>query len=238
MAAVVYLTANKLLPAQAIAQTAYNSDPSLDTVLLLANVLQLEGKYPAVIRFLGSKRATYSASAKFLITLAESEYDASMWVSARRDIERAVALDASSFQAHYILANVLVRLGDLDRAIPEYRTAISLNPGEPRTYYHLALVYRARNDAASEERVLEQALAANGQYAPALCEMGRMQIEEGKLQDAVSHLKLAVQYNPNSEEAYFLLVRAYAKLGERDQAEAMVKRLVAVRKENQRSQGK
>jgi len=238
MAAVVYLTANRLLLAQAIAETAYDTYPSLDTLLLLANVLQLEGKYPAVIRFLGSKRATYSASARFLITLAESEYDSAMWVSARRDIEGAIALDGSSFQAHYILANVLVRQGDLDRAITEYRSAISLNPGEPRTYYHLALVYRTRNNAVGEERALDQALAANGQYAPAHCEMGRMLIQEGKLQDAVNHLKLAVQYNPNSEEAYFLLVRAYARLGERNQAEAMVKRLEAVRKENHRGQGR
>lgn len=205
---------------------------------MLANVLQLEGKYPAVNRLLGSKRSTYANSARFLITLAESEYDASMWTSARKDIEHAILLDGSSFQAHCILGNVFVRLGDRDRAIPEYQEAIQLAPKEPRTYFHLALVYRTKNDTADEERTLEQALAANDHYAPAHCEMGRILIEQGRLQDAVNHLKMAVKYNSDSEEAYFLLVRAYAKLGEKSQAETMVKRLIAVRKANRRGQVK
>lgn len=238
MAALVYLSANRLLSAQAVAETAYRSYPSIDTLLLLANVLQLEGQYPIVNRLLGSERATYGDSARFLITLAESEYDASMWMPARKDIERAIALDSSSFQAHYILGNVLVRQGDLDRAIAEYREAIELNPGEPRTYFHLALVYRTKNDTVDEERALEQALAANDHYAPAHTELGRMLIEQGRLEDAENHLKLAVQYNPNSEEAYFLLVRVYAMLGQKSQAQEMVKRLIAVRKANRRGQVK
>jgi tetratricopeptide (TPR) repeat protein len=238
LAAVVFLTANRLLSAQAVAETAYRTYPSLNTILLLANVLQLEGKYPAVNHLLGSKRATYPNSARFLITLAESEYDAGMWASARKDIEHAISLDGSLFQAHYILGNVLVKQGDLDQAVTEYRKAIELAPGEPRTYYHLALVYRIKNDTVDEEHALEHALAANNHYAPAQSEMGRILIDQGKFEDAVSHLKLAVQYNPSSEQAYFLLVRAYAKLGEKSQAEAMVKRLVAVRKANRRGQVK
>lgn len=238
LAAVVYLTANKLLSAQAVAETAYRSYPSINTLLLLANVLQLEGKYPAVNSLLGSKRAAFADSAKFMITLAESEYDASMWMTARKDIEHAIALDDSSFQAHYILGNVLVRQGNLDRAITEYREAVKLSPSEPRTYYHLALVYRTKNDVSDEERALEQAIAADHHYAPAHCEMGRILIQQGELQNAVNHLKLAVEYNPDSEEAYFLLVRAYAKLGEKDRAKAMVKRLVAARKANRRGQVK
>ncbi len=238
MAAVVYLTAHKLASALAVAQVAYEAYPSLDTLLLLANVLQLEGRYPDVNRILGSKREAYADSSKFLITLAESEYDASIYASARKDIEHAISLDESSFQAHYILGNVLVKLGDPERAVTEYNEAIRLAPEEPRTYYQLALVFRTTNDMASEERALTQALAANDQYAPAHCEMGRILIEQGRLDDAVNHLKLAIQYNPNSEEGYFLLVRAYTKLGEKDKAEAMVKRLVAVRKANRRGQVK
>jgi tetratricopeptide (TPR) repeat protein len=236
LAAVVYMTANKLAPAQAVAEMAYRTYPSLDTLLLLANVLQLEGKYPAVNRLLGGERATYAYSAKFLITLAESEYDAAMWTPAGKDAERAISLDNSLFQAHYILGNVLVKQGDLDRAATAYLEAIKLAPGEPRTYFHLALVYRAKNDTPDEEHALEQALAANDHYAPAHSEMGKILIEQGKFEDAVSHLKLAVQYNPNSEQAYFLLVRAYAKLGEKSEADAMVKRLAAVRKANRRGQ--
>jgi tetratricopeptide (TPR) repeat protein len=199
---------------------------------MLANVLQLEGRYPEVNRILGSAKKTYSDSPEFLITLAESEYDASSYPAARQDIERAVLLDGKSYQAHYILANVLVRQNEVDRAVSEYHTAIELAPGQPRTYYQLALTLRARQDEAGEMQVLEQTLAADEHYAPAHYELGRILMDEHRLADAAKHLEAAIEINPKAEEAYYLLARAYAGLGEKDKSDEMVKRLVSVRKAN------
>ena len=120
----------------------------------------------------------------------------------------------------------------MDGAIDEYRIAIELNSSQPRTYYQLALALGIKQDQAGEERALEQALAADGHYAPAHCEIGKILIDENRLADAVSHLNAAIQFNPRSEEAYYLLVRAYARLGEKDKSNAMVKRLIAVKKAN------
>jgi tetratricopeptide (TPR) repeat protein len=126
----------------------------------------------------------------------------------------------------------MFRLNDADRAVAEYRLAIDLAPDQPRTYFQLALVLRSKQDQAGEERALEQALAADDHYAPAHCEMGRILLEQHRLTDAVTHLSSAIQDNPKSEEAYFLLARAYAGLGQKDKSEEMVKRLVVVRKAN------
>jgi tetratricopeptide (TPR) repeat protein len=235
MAALVYLSANKLKSALGVADVAYRVYPSLDTLLLLANVLQLEGRYPDVNRILGSKRDVYADSSRFLITLAESEYDASIYVSARKDIERAILLDGSAFQAHYILGNILVKQSDLNGAIEEHKEAIRLNPNEARTYYHLALILRRKMDIADEENTLEQALNANDHYAPAHCELGKLLLDQNRIEEAVNHLTLAIRYNPRSEEAYYLLVRAYKRQGETEKAREMVNRLEAVRKENQPS---
>jgi tetratricopeptide (TPR) repeat protein len=232
MAVVVYLAAHQLVSAQTVAAAAYKSYPSVHTLLLLANALQLQGRYPDVNRLLGSKRETYADSPEFFITLAESEFDASIYPAAREDLERAISQDSKSYQAHYLLGNVLFRLNDADRAVAEYRLAIDLAPDQPRTYFQLALVLRSKQDESGEERVLEQALAADDHYAPAQCEMGRILLEEHRPADAVSHLSSAIQYNPRSEEAYFLLARAYTKLGEKDKSAEMVKRLVIVRREN------
>lgn len=232
MAVVVYFAAHQLVSAQAVAQAAYKFYPSVHTLLLLANALQLQGRYPDVNRLLAGKRGMYTDSPEFFITLAESEFDASIYAAARADLERAIALDSKSYQAHYLLGNVLFKLNDADRAIAEYRLAIGLAPDQPRTYFQLALVLRSRQDQAGEQQLLEQALAADDHYAPAQCEMGRILLDEHRPADAVSHLSAAIQYNPRSEEAYFLLARAYAGLGEKDKSDEMVKRLVAVRKEN------
>ncbi|MGA2807552.1 MAG: tetratricopeptide repeat protein [Terracidiphilus sp.] len=237
LAVVVYLAAHQLVSAQAVAEAAYKSYPSVHTLLMLANALQLQGRYPDVNRLLGDKRKEYENSPEFLITLAESESDASINPAAREDLEHAIALDPRSYQAHYLLGNVLSKLNDAERAIAEYRLAIDLAPDQPRTYFQLALILRSKQDQAGEELALEQALAADDHYAPAHCELGRMLLEEHRLQDAVSHLSSAIQYNPRSEEAYFLLARAYAGLGEKDKSDEMVKRLVIARKANRPNSG-
>jgi tetratricopeptide (TPR) repeat protein len=238
MAVVVQLAANQLLAAQTIAEKDYKYHPSIHSLLLVANTLQMQGRYPDVNRLLGSKRETYADSPEFEVTLAESEFDASIYPAARKDLQRAISLNPKLYQAHYLLGNVLSKLNDADGAIAEYRLAIDLAPQQPRTYYQLALVLRSKQDDAGEQSALEQALAADDHYAPAHCELGRILLDEDhRRADAVSHLLAAIQYNPRSEEAYFLLARAYTKLGEKDKADQIVKRLQAVRKENRPGPG-
>ena len=235
MAVVVYLAAQQLLPAQKIAEEDYKYYPSVHSLLLVANALQLQGRYPDVNRLLGDKRAMYSSSPEFLVTLAESEFDASIFPAARQDLRHAISLNPGMYQAHYLLGNVLSKMNDADGAIAEYRQAIDLGPDQPRTYYQLALVLRSKQDDTGEQHALEQALAADDKYAPAHCELGRILLEDHRPADAVSHLLSAIQSNPRSEEAYFLLARAYAALGEKDKSDEMVKRLEAVREENRPS---
>jgi predicted Zn-dependent protease len=52
---------------------------------------------------------------------------------------------------------------------------------------------------------------------------------------AVTQLNRAIQYNPQIEQAYYLLARAYAGLGQMDNAAATVKRYGEVRAANRHS---
>lgn len=231
-AVLVYFAAHQLDSARTVAAAAYKSYPSLHTLLLLANALQLEGRYPEVNRLLQDKREIYTGRPEFFITLAESESDAAIYTEARKDLERAIALDPGSHQAHYLLGYVFLRMNDADGAIGEFHKAIALGSRQPRTFYQLALALRTKQDDAGEEQALTSALAIDEHYAPAQCEIGRILLEEHRPADAVSHLEAAVEYNPRAEEGYLLLAKAYAALNEKAKSDEMVKRLVAVRKEN------
>lgn len=237
MAALVYMAGNRLATAQAVAEAAWKTYPSQATLLLNANTLQLQGRYPDVNRLLGSERAQYGDSPEFLVTIAESEFDGSSFKTARVDLQHAITLNPRMYQAHYLLGNVLAKLNDTEGAVAEYRKAIDLAPEQPRTYFQLALVLRAKQDEAGEQQALAQSIAADSRYAPAQCEMGRILLEGHHPADAVDHLNTAIEANPRSEEAYFLLARAYGQLGEKDKSNAMVKRLLAVKKENRPTQG-
>jgi tetratricopeptide (TPR) repeat protein len=232
---VVYIAAHRLVPALALAETAYKSYPALNTLLLLANVLQLQGRYKDVNRLLQDQRKTYEGSPAFLITFAESENDALLWEAARDDLKRAIALDDKSYQAHYLLGTVLGAQNQVDQAESEYRTAIELAPNQPRAYYQLALLLHTKQDDVDEAALLTQALEADDHYAPAYCEMGRILMDQHHLAEAANQLNLAIQYNPQFEQAYFLLARVDAALGKRDEADAMVKRYTELRTANRRT---
>jgi protein O-GlcNAc transferase len=184
---------------------------------------------------MATKREMYGKSAAFLITAAESEFDAMLYDAAKKDLEAAVLLDDASYQAHFLLGNTLLAQGARDQAAEEYRKAIALSPKQPRTYYQLALISRARQDEAEEEQFLTQALTVDDHYAPAFCEEGRILFEKHQLQDAVKQLKLAIEYNPQNEEAYYLLARAYAGMGEKEKSQTMVQQYKKIRAANQHS---
>jgi tetratricopeptide (TPR) repeat protein len=234
---VVFIASHQLVSAQAVAEAAYKSYPSVHSLLLLANTMQLQGRFKDVVALLGGKRDTYAGSPAFLITLAESEYDSILYDAARSDLQRAIALDPNSYQAHFLLANALFKLGNVDQAIGEYRLAIELSPDQPRTYYQLALALQAKQDQAGAEDELAKALSIDGHYAPALIETGRLLISQNRFSDAVTQLNLAIKDNPNAEQAYFLLAKAYSQLGDKEKSDEMAKRLVTVRNANWKSSG-
>ena len=230
LATVVFLASHQLTSAENTAQAGYKNHPSIESLLLLANTLQLEGRYKDVIALLGRERQTYDSNPAFLVTLAESEYDSAIYDGARKDVERAIALDSNVYAAHYLLGNVCLKLGDPDSAAAQYRIALKLEPKQPRTYYYLALALRAQHDEAGEESILSKAIALDNGYALAHCEMGRIYLNQNRLPDAVAQLKLAIGDNASSEQAYYLLARAYDRLGDKANAEEMSKELTLVRK--------
>jgi Flp pilus assembly protein TadD len=237
LATVVLIASHQLASAHAVADTAYRAHPSLETLLMLANTLQLEGRFKDVVALLNAKRAQSASSPEFLITLAESEYDSILYNAAREDLEHAVALDANSYQAHFLLGNTLAKADRSEEAIAEYRKAIELSPGQPRTYYQLALLLEAKQDQQGAREQLEKALSLDPHYGPALIAIGRLLIAQNHLPEAVASLQEAVQENPRAEQGYFLLAKAYAQLGDTPKSEEMARRLVQVRNANTKGSG-
>jgi predicted Zn-dependent protease len=230
MAVMVFITSHQLPAAEKAAQAGYKSYHSLASLLLLANTMQLEGRYKDVIALLSAQRSSYMRSPTFLVTLAQSEYDAAMYDEARKDVEHGIALDPNIYAAHYLLGNLFLKTGDPDAAAAQYRIALQLEPTQPRTYYYLALTLRAQHNEAGEESLLNQAITLDKGYALAHCEMGRIYLNQNRLTDAVAQLKLALDDNASSEQAYYLLARAYDRLGDKANAEEMTKQLTLARK--------
>lgn len=228
----VYLAVGKLIEARRVAEIAHEAYRSEQSLLLLANVLQMQGRAQDVIGLLEQERGTYASSSAFLVTLAESEYDIGRYQSAQADLESAIPLGQNLYQAHYLLGNTLFKLAKVNEAIAEYRMAIHLSPETPRTYFQLARALVATNDDVGAESSLDQALAKDAHYSPAYSELAKLLMRQNHFPEAVKQLNLAIQYNPTFESAYYLLVRAYVHMGEQEESQAALRRFTAVRDAN------
>jgi tetratricopeptide (TPR) repeat protein len=227
MMAMVYLQDQDLTRAKSISLLTYRQYPSEETLLFLANVLQLQGRYMDVVNLLQKERVNYPDSAPFLVTIAESEYDGTMYAPARKDLELAAKLDPKSYPAHYLLGNVLVKTGDMDGAINEYLNAIRISPKQPRTYYQLGLVFEKEAKYVTARSEFNKAISVDINYAAAYCELGKLDLRSNQLQSAAINLKRAMNDNPSLQESYFLLVQTYSRMGEKDKSRQVMEQWTA-----------
>lgn len=213
LAVVVYLAADMLPRALSIAQLAYKNYPSLETLILLSNVLQVEGRYPDVNRILGAKRKKYENDPSYLITIGESEADAGIYSEALEDIGHAVQLDPNSYAGHYLLGNIFEQTGQTKKALKEYRISIMISPDQPRTYYQMGRILERMGEVNKAELYFKQSLLVDRSYAPGYEEIGKIDIRDNDLKGAIRSLNLAIKYNPSSAGSRYLLVQAYARMG-------------------------
>lgn len=216
--AVVELQAHNLKRAEQAGAFAFEAQPSRPALLFLANVLQLQGRSQDVVKLLNAHRAEYGSDPAFLITTAESENDAGLYLPARQDLQQALMAVPNSYPAHYVLGNVLVKTGDLAGAIREYQTAATLSPAQPRTWFQMGKAYEMEQREADAVTALRKALSLDDQYAPAYCELGKIEMRKSETAEAIAHLQRARTVNPAYSESWFLLVQAYARAGNKEKS--------------------
>jgi tetratricopeptide (TPR) repeat protein len=124
-------------------------------------------------------------------------------------LTRAVQLDPASARTHLLMAESFSDSGKLAEAIPEYQTALKLDPNLNAAYLGLASVYwKARQfDQAMPflKRVLEKTprdAEANGMLADILQ-------HDGNNTEARRHAEVALAGNPDLIETRVVLARVY-----------------------------
>jgi Tfp pilus assembly protein PilF len=150
---------------------------------------------------------------------------------AKRAYGRALELDPKCVEAHLGMARVQDLEEDREHAISSYRAALQLRPREPAIWFELGMCHGRRQEwqpaidalsRASEiqpenkqcARILGLYLARAGQFEQSLdyltrvegeamahCHVGRMMIHLGQLEPGRMQLQLALQQNPNLDEA-------------------------------------
>ncbi len=133
--------------------------------------------------------------------------------AALRELQASIAILPTSM-AHRNLGTLYLRSGESQRAIPEYRRAIDLDPRNAAAYADLGYVLLSQGASGEAIAALEKAIALNPGLAEAHYTLGRARATRGRWSEAVAAYQEALRRKPDFMEASYALGLALEARGE------------------------
>jgi predicted Zn-dependent protease len=205
-----------------LGQAAQQKPESREYNLLAAEALIGWKHYPTALKFLKAVEPRFGKDAHFHYELALAYYYESDLNATRKELEKAVRLSPDFERAEFLLANCLVVSGETPRALMIFRKLAQKHPDN--AFYWATLGMKVRHvdsggSAAESLRAVRRALvlAPNDSYVQFAA--ATVFTETGEYKSARPLLEHLEDVAPKSLEAHALLVRVYARLGERELAQ-------------------
>lgn len=112
---------------------------------------------------------------------------------------------------HYYTALDFEREGNLTKAIGQYTRALAIEPRNFRLMNKVGGLYMQMKMWKEAGGYLEDSVAENGRYVPALINMGTVYAELGRFEEAERSLKEALSLEPSNSLALFNIALLYEK---------------------------
>jgi tetratricopeptide (TPR) repeat protein len=136
--------------------------------------------------------------------------------------------DASPRVSEGVLA---MQRGDLDRSMDLLRQATSLSPENYLAQFWFAEAM-LRSGVAPDSReggealtALERSVRSNSEFWHSQTDLGKVLLERGDPDSAISHLEKAAALNPAATNPLYLLAQVYLRKGDRARAEELMARV-------------
>ena len=132
----------------------------------------------------------------------------------------AATINPRDSSAHYNLGLIHQQRGELDQARERFQRAIDIDPDELDAHYQLGRIARAQNRLAEAIGHFEQVVQRDQSHAQNEIwrEIGSTYIAAGQYSDARDVLERFLDRRPNDPESLYLIGRAYAGLGDNQEA--------------------
>ncbi len=104
--------------------------------------------------------------------------------------------------AHRNLGAMYYLDGNLDKAEPEYKKSLELNPREQMVHNNLGLIYMNKGQFAQAEEEYKKEFLVNPLYDNAHFNLGILYAKEGKFAQAEESWKKTIEINPDYAAAY------------------------------------
>jgi len=141
---------------------------------------------------------------------------------ATQTFEQIATVGPESYRVHQILGDALGQQGRYHEAIQEYRLALAQKPDLPEVHYQIGLLYRMYENSPESDneavREFESELKVNPYDGWSEYRLGRIYIKQDRTEEAISHLRRAVQSDETIVPARLVLARALEGRGDLDEA--------------------
>jgi tetratricopeptide (TPR) repeat protein len=143
-------------------------------------------------------------------------------------LDRAIELLGNSqgaARAHFLRAKIWAAQNQMEKADVELKCAVRLRPDFAEAWSDLGAVRRLERDYDGAEAALDKAVELDSQNPLTEYRLGQAELENGKTDAAVRHLKIAMEYTPDDRPTLYALMRALQKTGRDEEAEFIRERV-------------
>jgi tetratricopeptide (TPR) repeat protein len=191
----------------------------------LGEFLVAERSLPLALELARKATAAFPHSARMFELEGSVETKMGQFADAMHSYSRAVELDPSRSGGTLGLAQAQFAAGKVEQAMASLDSGIMRFPKNAplKILYASVLLKQAETtdpqmNRRRAEEMLRAALTLDPSQAGAHYELGKLSLKEGRLPEALVHLKKAVKLDPQNEESHFALSRAYRRAGRKEEA--------------------
>lgn len=160
------------------------------------------------------------------------------------DYERAVkefqtvsAIAPQTPKVNYSIGQSLIRLNRYDEAEKAFQKELEINPSDESSKYHLALTMIERKIKTDDAvKLLNEAIELRSNYADAQYQLGKIFIEKGEIEKAISQLEAAANSDAQKDYIRYQLSIAYRKASRTTDADRELKLYQKLKAENRKTE--
>jgi tetratricopeptide (TPR) repeat protein len=134
------------------------------------------------------------------VALAERKAD-----EAAEHYERALQLDAASFDALNGLINLYTSQGRFDQAHARVDQAIAARPDTASLYFLKSVIFGKQRDAQQAEAALRRTLELDPNFVPALNALGSLYVNTNRPDEAIAEFRRMGEKRPDDPTPYMLI---------------------------------
>jgi Tfp pilus assembly protein PilF len=165
------------------------------------------------------RRAVVVAAALVLAGCGTLSFrQAGLWHDSATLFRHALAVTTGNWMAHFNYGHALLKQGDTEGAIAQFREELRLNPRDAEAHSNIGTALERRGDLDGAAAAYRAALALDPGFAVAHNNLGGILFRQHRLLESLAAFSEAVRLRPDYAAARFNLATVLDNLGRTDEA--------------------